>query len=122
MYERRPIVEGSRVLRETGYDAVEVAPYAFGEPVFPRALQMAPEVRRGAEAMGLRVLGLHWLFARTQGLHIHHPEAAVRRATREYLVRLMDFCRAPGGGIMVFGSPPGRGLLPCRRPTHAVAR
>ena len=122
MYERRPIVEGFRVLRETGYDAVEVAPYTFGEPVFPRALQMAPEVRRGAEAMGLRVLGLHWLFARTQGLHIHHPESAVRRATREYLVRLMDLCRALGGDIMVFGSPPARGLLPGQSPTDAFAR
>jgi len=122
LYEPRPIVEGFRALREAGYDAVEVAPYTFGDPVFPRALQMAPEVRRAAEAMGLRVLGLHWLFARTQRLHIHHPDAAVRRATRDYLLRLMDLCCALGGDIMVFGSPPARGLLPGQSPTDAFAR
>src|SRR3989304_2011513 len=72
--------------------------------------------------MGLRVLGLHWLFARTQGLHIHPPESAVRRATRDYLLRLMDLCRALGGDIMVFGSPPARGLLPGQSPTDAFAR
>jgi len=122
MYEDKPIVEGFRALREAGYDAVEVAPYTFGEPVFPRALQMAPEIRAAADGLGLRVLGLHWLFARTEGLHIHHPQAAVRRATRDHLVRLMDLCHALGGDIMVFGSPPARALLPGESPAEAFAR
>jgi sugar phosphate isomerase/epimerase len=112
MYEPQPVVEGFRALRAVGYDAVEVAPYTFGDPVFPQALRMAPEVRAAARDMGLHVLGLHWLFARTDGLHVHHPDAAVRRATREHVVRLMDLCRALGGAIMVFGSPPARALLP----------
>jgi sugar phosphate isomerase/epimerase len=112
MYEPRPVIEGFRALRAVGYDAVEVAPYTFADPVFPGALQMAPEVRAAAADMGLQVLGLHWLFARTEGLHIHHPDAAVRGATREHLLRLMDLCQALGGDIMVFGSPPARALLP----------
>ncbi len=112
MYESRSVLDGFRDLREAGYDAVEVAPYTLGEPVFPRALDIAPEARAGAAALGLRVLGLHWLFARTPGLHIHHPDAAVRAATREHLLRLMDLCRALGGDVLVFGSPPARGLLP----------
>ncbi|OGK85128.1 MAG: hypothetical protein A2X52_13045 [Candidatus Rokubacteria bacterium GWC2_70_16] len=122
MYEARPIVEGLRALRAAGYDAVEVAPYTFGEPVFPRALRMAPEVRAAADGMGLRVLGLHWLFARTRGLHIHHPDASVRGATREHLVRLMDLCQALGGDLLVFGSPPARGLLPGESRDDAFAR
>lgn len=122
MYEPRPVVDGFRALRAAGYDAVEVAPYTFGEPVFPRALGAAAEVRAAADDMGLRVLGLHWLFARARGLHIHHPDAAVRGATREYLVRLMDLCAALGGDVLVFGSPPARDLLPGESRDEAFAR
>jgi sugar phosphate isomerase/epimerase len=122
MYEPRPVIEGFRALSETGYGAVEVAPYTLGDPVFPAALRIAPELRAAAADLGLRVLGLHWLFARTRGLHIHHPDAGVRAATREHLVRLMDLCHALGGDVLVFGSPPARGLLPGESRAEAFAR
>ena len=105
LYEHVPVVEGFRALRSSGYDAVEVAPYTFGHPVFPRAFAEAPAARAAAESMGLRVLGLHWLFARTEGLHVHHPDAAVGQAAREHFLRCMDLCRALGGEILVMGSP-----------------
>ena len=79
-------------------------------------------MRAAADAMGLRVLGLHWLFARTEGMHIHHPDAAVRRRTRDHLVRLMDLCRDLGGDIMVFGSPRARDLLPGESVDDAFSR
>ncbi len=69
------MVEGFRALRAIGYDAVEVAPYTFGHPVFPRALAEAPAARAAAGSMGLDVLGRHRLFARTEGLHVHHPDS-----------------------------------------------
>ncbi len=43
------MVEGFRALRAIGYDAVEVAPYTFGHPVFPPALAEA------AAALGLHI-------------------------------------------------------------------
>ena len=52
--EHASVVEGFRAQRAIGYDAVEVAPYTFGHPVFPRALAEAPA-------------------ARTEGLHVHRP-------------------------------------------------
>jgi hypothetical protein len=47
LYEHVPVVEGFRALRSIGYDAVKVAPYTFGHPVFPRALAEAPVDRAG---------------------------------------------------------------------------
>ena len=99
-----------------------MAPYTFGDPAFPRALTEAPAARAAADAMGLRVLGLHWLFARTEGLHVHHPDAAVRHAAREHFLRCMDLCRALGGEILVMGSPPARALLPGERWGEAIRR
>jgi len=105
LYEHLPVVEGFRALRAIGYDAVEVAPYTFGHPVFPRALADAPAARAAAESIGLAVVGLHWLFARTERLHVHHPDAAVRLETRDYFLRCMDLCRALGGEILVMEAP-----------------
>lgn len=122
LYGPLPVIEGFRAIRGVGYDAVEVAPYTFGDPVFPQAQRLAPAVRREAADMGLPILGLHWLFARTEGLHIHHPDPAVRGATRDHLLRLMDLCRALGGDVMVFGSPSARGLLPGEHPGEAFSR
>ncbi len=99
-----------------------MAPYTFGHPVIPRALAEAPAARAAAESMGLGVLGLHWLFARTEGLHVHHPDAAVRLKAREHFLRCMDLCRALGGEILVMGSPPARALLPGETCEEAVKR
>jgi sugar phosphate isomerase/epimerase len=72
--------------------------------------------------MGLNVVGLHWLFARTEGLHVHHPDAAVRLATRDYFLRCMDLCRELGGEILVMGSPPARAMLAGETWEEAVKR
>jgi sugar phosphate isomerase/epimerase len=61
-------------------------------------------------------VGLHWLLARTQGLHLTSADPAVRKATAEYLVELGDLCADLGGSVMVFGSPQQRNL-----PTGATA-
>jgi sugar phosphate isomerase/epimerase len=53
-------------------------------------------------------LGLHWLLARTEGLHITSADEGVRRRTADYLVELARCCRDVGGNIMVFGSPAQR--------------
>ncbi len=57
LYEQQPVVEGFRAMRSIGYDAVEVAPYTFGHPVFPRALAEAPAARDGEPAPSQAGLG-----------------------------------------------------------------
>jgi sugar phosphate isomerase/epimerase len=58
----------------------------------------------------MEVVGLHWLLARTQGLHLTSADPVVRARTLDYLTGLADLCADLGGRIMVFGSPQQRNL------------
>ncbi len=69
-------------------------------------------MRRQARQAGLEVVGLHWLLAKTKGLHLTSADAAVRRKTAAYLGELARLCADLGGRIMVFGSPQQRNLAP----------
>ena len=65
-----------------------------------------------ADGAGLSVVGLHWLLAKTEGLHLTSPDATVRRKTADYLGELARFCADLGGHPLVFGSPKQRNRLP----------
>jgi sugar phosphate isomerase/epimerase len=65
-------------------------------------------LRHAAETRGLTVVGLHWLLAKTEGLHLTSPDPDVRRRTAEYLIELARCTRDLGGTLMVFGSPAQR--------------
>ena len=64
---------------------------------------------------GLETIGLHWLLAKTEGLHLTSPDAAVRQRTADYLVELARCTRDLGGDLMVFGSPAQRRIPAGRR-------
>lgn len=99
-----------RFIAETGYQGIELAPFTLA----PRITEVSPErrleLRRQAEDHGLTIIGLHWLLAKTTGLNITTADAAVRRATVEYLIALGDACADLGGKVLVFGSPAQRNL------------
>ncbi|MGA2034909.1 MAG: sugar phosphate isomerase/epimerase family protein [Thermoguttaceae bacterium] len=97
---------------ECGYTGVEIAPFTIARHVAEIPAARRQEIRRQADAAGLEVVGLHWLLAKTEGLHLTHPDPAVRRRTAEYLADLARLCVDLGGSIMVFGSPQQRSLLP----------
>src|SRR5262249_40979612 len=69
-------------------------------------------LRAEAEEYGLKIIGLHWLLAKTEGLHLTSPDASVRQGTADYLVELARCCRDLGGELMVFGSPAQRRVPP----------
>ena len=96
-------------IAEAGYDGVEIAPFTLAESVQAVSPHAREELRRAAHDAGLEVVGLHWLLVKPEGLHISHPDAAVRARTRDYLRHLADFCADLGGKVMVFGSPKQRG-------------
>ena len=100
-----------RFVKEAGYDGLEVAPFTLA----PRITDVTPArraaLRRQAEDAEIEILGLHWLLAKTEGLHLTSPERGVRERMGEYLVALAEACRELGGDIMVFGSPKQRSLL-----------
>jgi len=77
-----------RFVKEVGYDGLEIAPFTLA----PLVTELAPAKRRElgtiVQDAGLETIGLHWLLARTVGLHLTSAEPAVRRATGDYLVAL----------------------------------
>ncbi len=105
----RPWSGQCATIAQAGYDAVEIAPYTLADDVRSLSPQARVELRRAAGDAGLDVVGLHWLLVKPEGLHISHPDAAVRARTADYLRHLADFCGDLGGAVMVFGSPRQRG-------------
>ncbi len=97
---------------ECGYTGVEIAPFTLANRVTDIAPQKRAEVRAAAEAAGLEVIGLHWLLAKTEGLHLTSPDPQTRRRTADYLAELARCCADLGGHLLVFGSPQQRQLLP----------
>jgi len=97
-----------RVAAELGYKGLELAPFTLASRITDVTAEQRKTIRRQAEDSGLRILGLHWLLAKTEGLQITSHDEAVRRATAAYLTELARACRDLGGDLMVFGSPAQR--------------
>lgn len=97
-----------RFIAETGYTGVEVAPFTLAGRAEDVSSAERKRLRAVAEDQGLQIIGLHWLLARTEGLHLTSADGAVRRATAEYLCELGRLCADLGGSLMVFGSPQQR--------------
>ncbi len=101
-----------RFVSSVGYEGLEVAPFTLAPWITDVTPQRRAELRLQAEDAGIEILGLHWLLAKTEGLHLTSPDPAVRWRTSAYLVSLAQACHDFGGSLMVFGSPKQRSLLP----------
>ena len=100
-----------RFMAETGYTGIELAPFTLAPRITDVSAEQRHELRAVAESHGLTICGLHWLLAKTEGLHLTTADAAVRRATARYLIDLGNACADLGGTVMVFGSPLQRNLM-----------
>jgi sugar phosphate isomerase/epimerase len=98
--------------RESGYDAIELAPFTFAPLITDITPEQRQQIRRSAADSGLAVSGIHWVLAYTEGFHVNHPDAGVRQRTSDYLVAAVEFCAEVGGRSMIFGSPKRRDRLP----------
>jgi len=99
-----------RFIAEVGYTGIEVAPFTLGKRITDVSAERRRTLRKQAEDHGLSIIGLHWLLAKTEGLHLTSNDAAVRKATSDYLIELGNACGDFGGDILVFGSPLQRNL------------
>lgn len=93
-----------------GYTGLELAPFTLGDRISDVSAEQRAELKRVAEAHGMQIIGLHWLLAKTEGLHLTTSDAAVRKATSDYFVELGNACADLGGTLMVLGSPFQRNL------------
>jgi sugar phosphate isomerase/epimerase len=107
-----PFDRAFALARECGYTGIEIAPFTLERYATKISAQRRAEVWRQAKAVGLEVVGLHWLLAKTEGFYLTSPEKCVRYKTADYLGELARLCHDVGGSIMVLGSPQQRNLLP----------
>ena len=117
MFGDQPFDKSWNVAREIGFTGVEIAPYTLvpgAKVVDVRDISKTRrmEVVKLAAAIGLEIVGLHWLLTKTVGLYLTSPDASVRKATVEYLKALVELCADINGQVMVLGSPLHRNLLP----------
>lgn len=110
LFGDRPWASQCETMARLGYDAVEIAPFSFADRVGDISAAKRAEIRKQAEDAGLEVIGLHWLLAKTTGLHLTTADGATRAATARYLEELARACADLGGKILVFGSPAQRNL------------
>jgi sugar phosphate isomerase/epimerase len=106
--------------RRVGYDVIEIAPFTLAPRVtdIPAASRQA--IRDEAARCGIGISGIHWVLAQTEGLHLTHPDAAIRGRTALYFRELVDFCADIGGTRIVLGSPKQRNLAEGVAPAQAV--
>jgi sugar phosphate isomerase/epimerase len=107
-----PLAKACDAAAACGYTGLEVAPFTLAPLVTELSSVQRGEIRRTIARAGLECVGLHWLLAQTEGLHVAHPDPEVRRRTVDYLGELARLCHELGGRVLVFGSPKQRSLLP----------
>ena len=96
---------------ELGYTGLEVAPFTLAPRITDvTAAQARANFAAQAEAAGVRIIGLHWLLAKTEGFHLTSADAAIRKRTGEYLAELARAAADLGGDILVLGSPVQRNI------------
>ncbi|MEQ8848851.1 sugar phosphate isomerase/epimerase family protein [Botrimarina sp.] len=121
-FQDLPLAEGFALAGQIGYEGIELAPFTLGDPAAAGGRELhdirdlsasrRKEIRAAADDAGLEVVGLHWLLAKTEGLHLTTPDPPVLHATAEYLCALAECCGDLGGRVLVLGSPQQRNLQP----------
>ena len=95
---------------ELGYGGLEIAPFTLAPLITDVTTAQRAEIRGHAETAGLKIIGLHWLLAKTTGFQLTSPETEVRKRTGEYLAELAVAAAELGGDILVLGSPVQRNV------------
>src|SRR6266545_954089 len=97
--------DAMRFAAETGYDAMEIAPFTLARYVTQISKADRKKIRAAAKRTGLLISGIHWVLMQTEGRHMTHPDENGRRKTSQYFCDLVDFCADIGGQYIVVGSP-----------------
>jgi sugar phosphate isomerase/epimerase len=102
-----------------GFDGLEIAPFTLAPAVTDISGAERERMRETAARHGIEIAGIHWVLVKPEGLHVNHPDPAIRQRTARYFCDLVDFCADLGGTRMVVGSPKQRNILPGVSPGQA---
>ncbi|QEG42370.1 sugar phosphate isomerase/epimerase family protein [Roseimaritima ulvae] len=105
-----PLEKATQYAAEAGYTGWEVAPFMLTDDLSSYSQQQRTDYRTVVEDAGLHMVGLHWLLAKTEGLHLTSDDVQVRQKTAAYLCELARLCRDLGGKVLVLGSPQQRNV------------
>ena len=105
-----PLAKALELARETGYTGWEVAPFMLTDDITSYSQSDRTAYREQVEAAGFEITGLHWLLAKTEGLHLTTEDEATLDRTTQYLIELARLCADLGGRVMVLGSPQQRNV------------
>jgi sugar phosphate isomerase/epimerase len=92
-------------IAELGYSGLEIAPFTLAPRITDVTPQRRSELRKQAEIAGVKIIGLHWLLAKTEGFHLTSADSVARKRTGLYLAELALGASELGGDILVLGSP-----------------
>ena len=112
IFQEWPLDKTFEFIAQTGYDAVEIAPFTIAPSVKAVSSERRAEIKARAAHHGIAISGIHWVLVQTEGLHLTHPNPEVRARTARYFCDLVDFCGDLGGETIVVGSPKQRNLEP----------
>ncbi len=112
LFEGWELARVCRCVKELGFEGLELAPFTLAPRITDLSSRQLREIKEIITDAGLDTIGLHWLLAKTEGLHLTTPDPEVRRNTVAYLIALAEATAALGGTLMVLGSPKQRSLLP----------
>ena len=108
MFVNKPVFEVIECVAGLGYAAVELAPFTLSKDVASLSEGEQRAVARCAADNGIEVMGLHWLLAAPEGLHVTLADASVRRRTQDFFRKLIEIAANTGGRILTLGSPDQR--------------
>lgn len=111
LFEGWDLGDTCRLIKELGYDGVELAPFTLAPLITDLTSARRRELTSIIADAGIEAIGLHWLLAKTQGFYLTTSDKAVRHATGDYLIALAEAARELGGSLLVLGSPRQRDLL-----------
>jgi sugar phosphate isomerase/epimerase len=107
-FEGWPHARVCECVAKLGYTGLEVAPFTLASRITDVTPEQRTKLRKEAEDAGIKIIGLHWLLAKTEGMQLTSANKDVRQRTADYIIALAQCCRDLGGDLMVFGSPAQR--------------
>ena len=100
-----------RFAADTGYDAIEIAPFTVSKYVTDVPASKRAEIREMARRNDIEISGIHWVLVQADGMYLNHTDEAVRKHTADYFVELVKFNHELGGKFIINGSPKQRNIM-----------
>ena len=84
VFEGWAIDDSIRFVAETGYDAIEIAPFTLAQYVTDVPVAERHRIRDVAADNGIGISAVHWVLIKTKGMYMTHTDPVVRRKTADY--------------------------------------